>query len=57
MHGDNAMFIARQFYKTTAVVRMLGKQDGGLPGMPSLLPPLSACDNPADMHIHINLDH
>ena len=54
------MFIARQFYKTTAVVKMLGKQDAGLPGMPCYIPLFSACDNPADslcMHIQITLEH
>ena len=33
VHGEDAVFIARQFYKTTAVVKYLGQQDSGLPGM------------------------
>lgn len=43
------MFIARQFYKTTAVVKMLGKQDGGLPGV-DLLPPQLSCLANTPMH-------
>ena len=33
VHGDNALFIARTFYKTTTVVKYAGGQAGGLPGM------------------------
>lgn len=32
MHGENALFIARTFYKTTAVVKYAGGQASGLPG-------------------------
>ena len=35
VHGEDALFIARQFYKTTADVKYLGKQDSGLPGTSS----------------------
>ena len=33
VHGDNALFIARTFYKTTAVVKYAGGQANGLPGI------------------------
>lgn len=34
VHGDNALFIARTFYKTTAVVKYLGGSgDAGLAGV------------------------
>ena len=32
-HGDDANFIARTVYKTTSVLRQLGKSDGGLPSV------------------------
>lgn len=37
MHGENALFVARTFYKTTAVVKYAGGQANGLPGMPQAL--------------------
>ncbi|KAK9813003.1 hypothetical protein WJX72_007194 [[Myrmecia] bisecta] len=33
VHGENALFIARQFYKTTAVVKYIGDPSNGLPGV------------------------
>ncbi|KAI9707133.1 MAG: MutS-like protein [Candelina mexicana] len=32
-HGDDATFIARTVYKTTSVLRQLGKSEGGLPSV------------------------
>ncbi|KAI9827624.1 MAG: MutS-like protein [Sarea resinae] len=32
-HGDDAAFIARTVYKTTSVLRQLGRSDGGLPSV------------------------
>ncbi|KAA6408984.1 MAG: DNA mismatch repair msh-2 [Lasallia pustulata] len=32
-HGDDAAFIAHTVYKTTSVLRQLGKSDGGLPSV------------------------
>ena len=32
VHGDNAIFIAKTFYKTLAVVKYLGGKENGLPG-------------------------
>jgi hypothetical protein len=38
VHGDAANTIARQFYKTTAVVKYLGNPQTGLPGSKLLSP-------------------
>lgn len=32
VHGDSALFIARQYYRTTAVIKYFGSVDTGLPG-------------------------
>ena len=32
MHGEDALFIAKTFYKTLAVVKYIGGQQNGLPG-------------------------
>ena len=37
MHGESALFIARQYYRTTAVIKYFGSVDTGLPG--AMLPP------------------
>ena len=35
VHGDSALFIARQYYRTTAVIKYFGSVDTGLPGVPA----------------------
>ena len=37
VHGDSALFIARQYYRTTAVIKYFGSVDTGLPGAPLCL--------------------
>ena len=34
VHGENAVFIAKSFYKTTAVVKTMGSSSNNLQGMP-----------------------
>ena len=34
VHGENAIFIAKSFYKTTAVVKTMGSSSNNLQGMP-----------------------
>ena len=33
VHGESALFIARQYYRTTAVIKYFGSVDTGLPGL------------------------
>lgn len=33
VHGASALFIARQYYKTTAVIKYYGSPETGLPGL------------------------
>ncbi len=35
VHGESALFIARQYYRTTAVIKYFGSVDTGLPGAPT----------------------
>ena len=34
VHGENAVFIAKSFYKTTAVVKTMGSSSNNLQGTP-----------------------
>ena len=43
VHGENAVFIAKSFYKTTAVVKTMGSSSNNLQGMPlTRMSPLDA---------------
>ncbi len=45
VHGENAVFIAKSFYKTTAVVKTMGSSSNNLQGMPfTRMGPLTAAD-------------
>jgi hypothetical protein len=37
VHGENAVFIAKKFYKTTAVVKTMGSGSNNLQGAPPLM--------------------
>ena len=37
VHGENAVFIAKKFYKTTAVVKTMGSGINNLQGAPPLM--------------------
>ena len=37
VHGENAVFIAHKFYKTTAVVKTMGSGSNNLQGAPPLM--------------------
>ena len=32
VHGESALFVAQQYYRTTAVIKYFGSADTGLPG-------------------------
>ena len=46
VHGPDALAVAQQYYRTTAVVKYYGSQQNGLPGETPKIPPSptpSAC--------------